>query len=189
MRKQAAGVCLELLGAIMWFPRWGDIPVDMGQWLGVASKLLGSETHKSGSKLLWRELRKQKLYGFSGTSCGYPDKVTFQGYGPPAWNWEPSTFSRKTLGWTKTIAVRNKKITIGWTFKKKLGCPTLGPTERKVGILPWSSIQVHTQGVSLQDPKIFQTDLDSLDLSYRGNVMEKTFGYWFAFPCEGGSLP
>ena len=172
----------------MWFPRWGDIPVDTGQRLGVASRLLGSETHKGGSKLLQWELRKHKLYGFSGTFCGYPDKMTFQGYGPPAWNWEPSTFFRKTLGWTKTIAVRSKKTAIGWTFKKKLGRPTLGPTERKMGILPpRSGIQVLTQGMSLQDPIIFQTDLGSQDCSYRGNVMEKTFGYWFAFPCVWGA--
>ena len=118
MRKQAAGVCLELLGAIMWFPRWADIPVDTGQRLGVVSRLLGSETHNGGSKLLQWKLRKQKLYGFSGTFCGYPDEVTFQGYGPPTWNWEPSTFFRKTLGWIKTIAVRSKKTAIGRTFKK-----------------------------------------------------------------------
>ena len=56
-----------------------------------------------------------------------------------------------------------------------------------MGILPQrSGIQVHTQGVSLQDPIIFQTDLGSQDCSYRGNMMEKTFGYWFAFPCVCG---
>ena len=38
-----------------------------------------------------------------------------------------------------------------------------------------SSIQVHTQYVSLQYPRIFQTDLGSLDPSYRENLMEQTF--------------
>ena len=32
--------------------------------------------------------------------------------------------------------------------------------------------QVHTQYMSLQYPRIFQTDLGSLDLSYRDNLME-----------------
>ena len=32
--------------------------------------------------------------------------------------------------------------------------------------------QVHTQYMSLQYPRIFQTDLGSLDLSYRENLME-----------------
>ena len=32
--------------------------------------------------------------------------------------------------------------------------------------------QVHSQYVPLCSPKIFQTDLGSLDLSYRDNVME-----------------
>ena len=38
----------------------------------------------------------------------------------------------------------------------------------------------YTQGVSSQDPRIFQMDLGSLDLSYRKNVMEQMFGCWFA---------
>ena len=50
-------------------------------------------------------------------------------------------------------------------------------------------MQIQTHSVYLQDPRIFQTDLGSLDLSYRENVMEETFGCWFAFPCEIGGLP
>ena len=52
-----------------------------------------------------------------------------------------------------------------------------------------SSIQFHTQDVSPQYPRISQTDLGSLDLSYRENTMEQMFGCWFAFPCEYGALP
>ena len=59
-----------------------------------------------------------------------------------------------------------------------------------MGILPQSSsIQVHTQGVSSQDTTIFQTDLGSLDLSYREIVMEQTFGCWFVSFFESGELP
>ena len=52
-----------------------------------------------------------------------------------------------------------------------------------------SSIQVHTQYVSLQYPRIFQTNLGSLDLSYSENLMEQTSGCLFAFLCECGGLP
>ena len=45
--------------------------------------------------------------------------------------------------------------------------------QEKNGILPTRSImQVQTHSVYLQDPRIFQTDLGSLDLSYREIVME-----------------
>ena len=45
-------------------------------------------------------------------------------------------------------------------------------------------IQVHTHDVSLQFPRNFQTDLGSLYLSCRRNVMEQMFGCCFDFPCE-----
>ena len=64
------------------------------------------------------------------------------------------------------------------------------PAERKMQILPLRpSIQVDTQGVSPQDPRMFQTDLGSLDLSCRGNMMEQMFGCCFDFPCECGTPP
>ena len=50
-------------------------------------------------------------------------------------------------------------------------------------------MQVHTQDVSLQYPRILQTDVGSLDLSCRENVMEQWFGCWFSIPCEYGALP
>ena len=58
-----------------------------------------------------------------------------------------------------------------------------GTLETKVGI------NVNTHGVSRQDPRIFQTDLGSLYLSYRETVMDQTFGWCFAFPHEFGGLP
>ena len=58
-----------------------------------------------------------------------------------------------------------------------------GTLETKVGI------NVNTHGVSPQDPRIFQTDLGSLYLSYRETVMEQPFGCWLAFPCECWDLP
>ena len=38
--KQAARVCLGVLGAIQCLPRTGDIPLQLGQWLGIASHYL-----------------------------------------------------------------------------------------------------------------------------------------------------
>ena len=52
-----------------------------------------------------------------------------------------------------------------------------------------SGVQVHTQDGILQYPRIFQTDLGSLALSFRENVMKHMFGCWFAFPCECRGLP
>lgn len=54
---------------------------------------------------------------------------------------------------------------------------------------PRSSIQVHTQGVSPQDPRIFQTNLGSLDLSYRENVMDRLLHVALTFPVCVGPLP
>ena len=63
------------------------------------------------------------------------------------------------------------------------------PLKSKIQILPSKpDIQVNTYGVSTQFPN-FQTDLGSLDLSSRENVMEQTFGCRFAFPCECGDPP
>ena len=47
-------------------------------------------------------------------------------------------------------------------------------------------IQVDTQGVSPQDPRMFQTNLGSLDLSYRENVMDRLLHVVLTFPvCLG----
>ena len=127
-----------MVGAILWLPRQGDIPLEMVLQLGVASRLLGSEI-----------------------------PVVDQSY-----------------------CCHRKKTAIGWIFKQLLGRTILGPTESKMWILPpGSGIQVHSQDVSPQYPRISQADLGSLDLPYRENVMEEMFGCWFAFPCEIGGLP
>ena len=68
MEKQAAGVCLEVLIAILWLPRRGDIQLEMSHWPGVVSRLLDSEVPKSGPKFLLSKGRKQLLDDFSG-SC------------------------------------------------------------------------------------------------------------------------
>ena len=41
----------------------------------------------------------------------------------------------------------------------------------------------HGSGIRAQHPRIFQTDLGSLDLSFREDMMKHMFGCWFAFPC------
>ena len=65
MREKAAGVCLGVLGAILWLPRLGDFSLDMAQWLGVASHLLASELSKGRQNLSLTDGRKQKLDGSS----------------------------------------------------------------------------------------------------------------------------
>ena len=103
---------------------------------------------------------------------------------------EPLPFFRNVKGWSKDNVVRSEKTAIGWIFKLLQGQTTLGPSERKMGILPPRSVmQVQTDGVYPQDPRIFQTDLGSLDLSYREIVMEQTFGCWFASLFESRALP
>ena len=49
-------------------------------------------------------------------------------------------------------------------------------------------IQVDTQGVSPQDPRMFQTSLGSLDLSYRENVMDRLLHVVLTFPVCVGPL-
>lgn len=68
---------------------------------------------------------------------------------------------------SKANAVRSKKkIAVGLIFKQLLGLTALGPTEKK---LEFYCIRYPCwpHGVSLQFPRNFQTDLHSLDLSYR----------------------
>ena len=43
---------------------------------------------------------------------------------------------RNPKGWTKAIAVQSKKTAIGWIFKQVLGRTVLGPTGRKMWIVP-----------------------------------------------------
>ena len=60
----------------------------------------------------------------------------------------------------------------------------------KMLILPARfSIQVHTQCVSLQYPRIFQTDLGSLDLFYRESVRNLSFFACLFFPVSRQSFP
>ena len=68
MRKQAAGVCLSVLGPLLWLPRRGDIPLELGQWLGVARRLLASEIQKGGPKLSLSEGRKQQCMDFQAVA-------------------------------------------------------------------------------------------------------------------------
>ena len=67
MKKQATGVCLEVLIAILWLPRRGDIQLEMSQQLAIASGLLASEIPKGGTKLSLSEVRKQQLDGVSSS--------------------------------------------------------------------------------------------------------------------------
>ena len=68
MRKQAAGVCLGLLGPLLWLPRRGDTPLELGQWLGVARRLLASEIQKGGPKLSLSEGRKHQQDAFQAVA-------------------------------------------------------------------------------------------------------------------------
>ena len=78
MRKQAAEVCLPLLGAIPWSPQRGDIPLQIGLRRGVASHLLASEISKGGENLAVRS--KKTVIGWvfkhllGCTTLGFPER-------------------------------------------------------------------------------------------------------------------
>ena len=65
----------------------------------------------------------------------------------------------------------------------------MAPLEHSTNFVPRPGIQVDTQGVSPQDPRIFQTNLGSLDLSYRENVMDRLLHVALTFPVCVGPLP
>ena len=68
MRKQDMEEGLKAMSAVQLLPRWADIPLELGQWLGVASRLLASEIRKGWPKLSLSEVRKEQLDKFS-SSC------------------------------------------------------------------------------------------------------------------------
>lgn len=68
MRKQTVGECLRVYGTVLCLPTWHDIPLGMGQRLGVVSRLLDSEIPKDGPKLSLSEGRQQQLDEFP-SSC------------------------------------------------------------------------------------------------------------------------
>ena len=91
--------------------------------------------------------------------------------------------------WPK-LSLIIKKRAIGWIFRQLLRLHSFSSNQQKMLILPTSSrMQIHTQYVSWQYPRIFQTDRGLLDLSYRENFIEQTFGCLFSFSCEFGALP
>ena len=103
---------------------------------------------------------------------------------------KPSACLWNLKGYSKASAVQSKKTAFGWIFNQWLGPTTLGPMEWKMWILkPKYRIQVHTEGLPHQDPRMFWTDIGSLDLSCRENVIEQLFECWFAFPCYSGVHP
>jgi len=54
--------------------------------------------------------------------------------------------------------------------------------EKNANYATSSIIQVHTQDMSSQYTQIFQTDLGSLDHSYRQNVMQQSLDVGLPFP-------
>ena len=92
--------------------------------------------------------------------CGHCIDVTFPANVPMTRCCDLPACFRITKGWRKDNSVRSKTSATGCIFKQLLGHTALGPPERKTQILPLRySIQVDTQFVSLQDPRMFQTDL------------------------------
>ena len=122
--------------------------------------------------------------------CGHFIEVTFHS----KWAWGEELRATHLLQKSKRVnqscSIRRKKTAIGWILKQLLGCIALGSPERKMWILPPRfGIQVDTQGVYPQDPRMLQIYLGLLDLSYRGNVMQQTFERCFDSPCECGTCP
>ena len=58
MRKQAARVCLRVLGAILWSTHRSDITQQIGSMQGVRSCLLASEIPKVGANVTLSGVRK-----------------------------------------------------------------------------------------------------------------------------------
>ena len=54
---------------------------------------------------------------------------------------------------------------------------------------PRSGMQVHTQAVIPEKPRMFLIDLGSLELSSRAKGKEEMCGGGSAFPCECGATP
>ena len=85
---------------------------------------------------------------------------------------------------TKAIAVKVQKQ--HWIDFQAVAKPQLSRVNQETMLILSSrcNIQVHTQYVSLQYPRIFKTDLGSLDPSYRENLLELgVFGFslWLCF--------
>ena len=68
MKKQAAGVCLKVLIAILWLPRRCDLQLEKSQQLAITSCLFASEIPKGRAMLSLSEVRKELLDGVS-RSC------------------------------------------------------------------------------------------------------------------------
>ena len=65
-----------------------------------------------------------------------------------------------------------------------------GPLERISGPgAPRSGIQVNRQSVSPSEPRNFQRDPGSLDLSYRGKGIQELCARAFSFSSETGTTP
>ena len=117
-----------------------------------------------------------------GAYCVYATEVTCHcklAQGEALW---AATCVINPKGWSKASSVRHKKTEIVWIYKKLLGCTSLGSPNRKMWILaPRPCIQFESQGVSLQDPRIFQKDLGSLDFSYRKKHNGTDLWIWMLF--------
>ena len=91
MRKQAVGVCLRALGAILWSPRQGVSSLQIGPQWEFGSHPLASEIQKCGAKLALSEVRKQQLGGFSSVCVAIlfegsqSRKCEFCQQGPVSW--------------------------------------------------------------------------------------------------------
>ena len=102
MRKQAAGVCLRDLGAILWSPGQGLFAPPTGPRRGVAGRPLASEIPKRGAKLALSEGRKQQWDAFSSSCWASPcsgsseEKCEFWPLVPVS-SWEHRVFSPHSL--------------------------------------------------------------------------------------------
>ena len=96
---------------------------------------------------------------------------------------------RNPKGWTKAIAVQSKKTAIGWIFKQVLGRTVLGPTGRKMWIVP----PVPVSGFTFRMWSHSVHDFPDRPM-FSGSLLETKCDAtevwcWFAFPCECRDLP
>ena len=109
------------------------------------------------------------------------------GNGPADRSGEPPACFRNPKDLTKVITVIIKKRAIGWIFRQLLRLHSFRFNQQKMLILPTNSrMQIHSQYVSWQYPRIFQTDRIAGSLLQRKLYRTDIWLFVFFFLCVWG---
>ena len=109
------------------------------------------------------------------------------GNGPADRSGEPPACFRNPKDLTKVITVIIKKRASGWIFRQLLRLHSFRFNQQKMLILPTNSrMQIHSQYVSWQYPRIFQTDRIAGSLLQRKLYRTDIWLFVFFFLCVWG---